>query len=88
MPGLRGNSRVFFLKRMFSAGGFALTVSWGAAPGCHERCAFGAKQHAQERDYIKTLGYCHVEFGEHARALYKSCAQIVNEYRGSHALLR
>lgn len=31
------------MNRAFSAGGFALTPPWGAAPGCYERCAFGAK---------------------------------------------
>jgi len=31
------------LNRAFSAGGFALTASWGAAPGYCEYRAFGAK---------------------------------------------
>jgi len=33
------------MNRAFSAGGFALTPPWGAAPGCYERCAFGAGTH-------------------------------------------
>jgi len=32
------------MNRAFSAGAFARTTPWGAAPGCYERCAFGAKQ--------------------------------------------
>src|SRR5947207_1699510 len=32
------------MNRAFSASAFATTASWGAAPGCYERCAFGAIQ--------------------------------------------
>jgi hypothetical protein len=49
------------MNRAFSAGGFALPPFWGPAPGCHERCAFGAKHipgfhpvsHLQDADAAK-----------------------------------
>ena len=39
------------MNRAFSAGGFALTTTWGAAPGWGEYCAFGVK-HIRGLRYI------------------------------------
>jgi len=41
------DQNVVGMNRAFSAGAFAPTASWGAAPGCYERCAFGAKHISQ-----------------------------------------
>ena len=38
------------MNRAFSAAASARTASWGAAPGCYERCAFGAKHIPGEKE--------------------------------------
>ncbi len=41
------------MNRAFSAGTFGITASWGAAPGCYERCAFGANH--EQKDVVDEL---------------------------------